>query len=162
MLGKWKDQDTNAINYSPNASVSSLCVYDHIDSWTVINEKFHDSTFTTINGVIYDYLQISQTTNTPTGLIDPVQISFLQNRVVNSIYLDGTSFNGNWTISNDNLTFELNDTTLTMEIDIVNSNVLRLISNSQIYIVVDSVNSLESTKVMKRKTQRRVLEFSRN
>tara|TARA_B100001287_G_scaffold55912_1_gene44372 strand:+ start:2199 stop:2945 length:747 start_codon:yes stop_codon:yes gene_type:complete len=147
--------DTNAANYNPNATVSSLCIYNHIGSWAAIKEEFYDSIFTTINGVIYDYLEIPQTANTPLNQIDPFQLNFLQNRAIQSSYLDGSNFNGNWSISNNNLNFELKDTILTMQIDTVNSNMLRLVSNSTSYVVIDSVTSI-------RKIRRTVLEYSRN
>lgn len=147
--------DSVAVNYNPKATISTECIYNNVGSWNTTKQEYIDSTYLTSNGVIIPNTNTTTTTTTPTDSLSPNQIDFYNNGTIISYYPSEPIHVGNWSILSDNLSFELNDTSLVMKVDTVNSVFLRLIGVSTDTIIINSVsNSLT--------TRHSIFEFSRN
>jgi len=119
--------DPIAVNYDSNATISSICIYDQIGSWTSTSQEIAVTANATMFGItVFD---TSFTDVVDPDSLDPSGLDFIAGGTLYVHYNDEPSDTGTWSQNNNDLTLNVADSTLMMTIDTINSSLLRLLFN---------------------------------
>jgi len=116
--------DPVATNYDPLATISSVCLYDQVGSWTSTHQEI--SAAMTVSRAGFPLYDTSFTDIVHPDSLEPAGLEFIAGGDLYVHYNDEPSDTGSWSRSNDNLTLTMMDTTLVMLIDSVDGTFLRL------------------------------------
>ncbi|MBM77615.1 MAG: hypothetical protein CL846_03975 [Crocinitomicaceae bacterium] len=116
--------DPAAVNYNPNATISSECIYDQIGSWTSTYQEVSGDMTASIGG--FPVFDTSFTQITHPDSLEPSGLDFIAD---GSLYVYSNTEptdTGSWSRTNDDLTLNMDDTTLVFNIDTIDGTFMRI------------------------------------
>ena len=119
--------DPNAVNYNPQATISYDCVYDQIGSWQSLSQIVNVNLNMSLFGITL--LDTSTTEVVHPDSLDPEGLDFFNDGNMTVHYRNEPSENGTWVRTGDDLSMNLQDTSLIFSIDSINGTFIRLYSS---------------------------------
>jgi hypothetical protein len=119
--------DPNAVNYNPQATISNDCVYDQIGSWQSLSQIVNVNLNMSLFGITL--LDTSTTEVVHPDSLDPEGLDFFNDGNMTVHYRNEPSENGTWVRTGDDLSMNLQDTSLIFSIDSINGTFIRLYSS---------------------------------